>query len=59
MQLYDSIGPNPRTVRIFIAEKGIDLPKVEVDIHGGENRDGPYLAKNRAANARHSNSITA
>jgi glutathione S-transferase len=46
MQLYNSIGPNPRAVRIFMAEKGIDLPKVEVDILGGDNRKGPYLAKN-------------
>jgi len=48
MQLYNSIGPNPRAVRIFMAERGVDLPKVEVDIRGGENRQGPYLAKNPA-----------
>jgi glutathione S-transferase len=48
MQLYNSIGPNPRAVRIFMAERGIDLPKVEVDIRGGENRKAPYLAKNPA-----------
>jgi glutathione S-transferase len=46
MRLYNSIGPNPRAVRIFMAERGIDLPKVEVDIRGGENRQAPYLAKN-------------
>ena len=46
MQLYNSIGPNPRAVRIFMAEKGIELPKTEVDIRGGENRQGAYLAKN-------------
>jgi glutathione S-transferase len=46
MHLYNSIAPNPRAVRIFMAEKGIDLPKVEGDIHDGENRKGPYLAKN-------------
>ncbi|HZK91001.1 MAG TPA: glutathione S-transferase family protein [Stellaceae bacterium] len=48
MQLYNSIGPNPRAVRIFMAERGVDLPKVEVDIRGGENRQGPYLGKNPA-----------
>jgi glutathione S-transferase len=48
MQLYNSIGPNPRAVRIFMAERGIELPKIEVDIRGGENRQGPYLAKNPA-----------
>lgn len=46
MKLYNSIGPNPKTVRMFMAEKGIELPKVEVDLMGGENRREPYLAKN-------------
>ena len=48
MQLYNSIGPNPRVVRMFMAERGIELPRVEVDIRGGENRQAPYLAKNPA-----------
>ena len=46
MLLYNSVGPNPRVVRIFVAERGIELPKVEVDIRGGENRREPYLSKN-------------
>ncbi|HUN43129.1 MAG TPA: glutathione S-transferase family protein [Acetobacteraceae bacterium] len=46
MLLYNSIGPNPRVVRIFMAERGIELPKVEVDIRGSENRQPPYLSKN-------------
>jgi glutathione S-transferase len=46
MKLYTSIGPNPKTVRMFMAEKGIELSKVEVDLMGGENRRPPYLAKN-------------
>lgn len=46
MQLYNSIGPNPKVVRMFMAERGIELPKVEVDIRGGENRREPYLSKN-------------
>jgi glutathione S-transferase len=48
MKFYNSIGPNPRVVRMFMAEKGIDLPTVEVDLRGGENRREPYLAKNPA-----------
>jgi glutathione S-transferase len=48
MQLYNSIGPNPRAVRMFMAERGVDLPKVEVDLRGGENRREPYLSKNPA-----------
>ena len=27
LKLYNSIGPNPRTVKMFMAEKGIDLPR--------------------------------
>lgn len=46
MRLYNSIGPNPKVVRMFMAERGIDLPRIEVDIRGGENRREPYLAKN-------------
>jgi glutathione S-transferase len=46
MLLYNSIGPNPRVVRVFMAERGIELPRVEVDIRAGENRQPPYLAKN-------------
>lgn len=48
MKLYDSIGPNPRVVRIFLAEKGIEVPVQKVDLLGGENRQGPYLERNPA-----------
>lgn len=47
MKLYDSaMAPNPRIVRIYLAEKGIDVPKVEVNIAKAENRQPEYLAKN-------------
>jgi glutathione S-transferase len=46
MRLYNSIGPNPKVVRMLMAEKGIEFPRVEVDIRGGENRREPFLAKN-------------
>ena len=46
MKLYDSIGPNPRVVRIFMAEKGIDMPKQTVDLRGGENRQAEHLKRN-------------
>lgn len=42
MKLYTSIGPNPRVVTMFMAEKGIELPQVEIDLRGGENRRAPY-----------------
>jgi glutathione S-transferase len=48
MRLYNSIGPNPKVVRMFMAERGIDMPKVEIDLRGGENRQAPFLAKNPA-----------
>lgn len=44
MKFYNSIGPNPRMVRMFMAEKGFDLPKVEVDLLRGENRREPYVS---------------
>ena len=45
MKLFDSIGPNPRVVRIAIAEKAMSIPTVTVDLMAGENRQAPYLAK--------------
>jgi len=37
MKLYDyQLAPNPRRVRIFLAEKGITVPTVQVDLRGGE-----------------------
>ncbi len=37
MKLYDcKTAPSPRRVRIFIAEKGIDIETVQVDLGGGE-----------------------
>lgn len=46
MKLYQSIGPNPRLVRMFLIEKGIELPKVDIDIIAGENRRPAFLAIN-------------
>jgi glutathione S-transferase len=46
MKLYDSIGPNPHIVRMFMAEKGIDMPRQAVDLRGGENRQEPHLKRN-------------
>jgi len=42
MHFYNSMGPNPKVVRMFMAEKGIDIPTTEVDLMGGENRKPPY-----------------
>lgn len=48
MLFYDSVGPNPQVVRIFAAERGIDLPKTTIDLRGGENRQPAYMARNPA-----------
>lgn len=48
MKLYTSIGPNPRLVRLFLAEKQVELPQVQIDILAGENRRPPYLGLNPA-----------
>jgi len=48
MKFYNSIGPNPRVVRMFMAEKGIEIPREEVDLLKGDNRRDPYLQKNSA-----------
>lgn len=47
MKLYDlPPSPNARRARIFIAEKGLEIPTVAVDMMKGENRQPDYLAKN-------------
>ena len=49
MKFFNSIGPNPKLVRMFAAEKGYEFPEVEeVDIMAGANRQGAYLEKNPA-----------
>jgi glutathione S-transferase len=47
MKLYDSKGaPNPRRVTVFLAEKGIEIPRQEVSIAKGEHRQPEYLKIN-------------
>ena len=48
MKLYNSIGPNPRVVKMFMAEKGIEMPFEEIDIMGGANRQEDYTKVNPA-----------
>lgn len=45
MKLYTSLGPNPHVVRMFMAEKGIELPTQEIDVRGGETRREPYITE--------------
>ena len=47
VKLYNhAVAPNPRRVRIFVAEKGIGLSLEEVDILAGQSRTPEFLAKN-------------
>ena len=46
MKLYNSVGPNPHVVRMFMAERGIEVPTEAIDIMKGENREPAYLEKN-------------
>lgn len=39
-------APNPRRVRIFLAEKGIDIPKQEVDLGAFQQRTEEFTALN-------------
>lgn len=46
MKFHTSVGPNPHVVAMFIAEKGLNIETVNVDLMGGENRKAPYTEKN-------------
>jgi glutathione S-transferase len=47
MKIYDfKLAPNPRRVRIFLAEKGAEVTYVQVDIIAGHNRRVEFLEKN-------------
>ena len=47
MKIYDFAGaPNPKKLRVYLAEKGIKVPFESVDIIGGKNRTPDFLRKN-------------
>jgi glutathione S-transferase len=47
MKIYDSdTAPNPRRVRIFLAEKGVAVPYEQVDITKADNRSPAFRARN-------------
>lgn len=47
MKIYDFVGaPNPKKLRVYLAEKGITIPCEQVNIVSGENRQPPFLNKN-------------
>ena len=46
MKLINSVGPNPKVVRMFMAERGVNVETVDIDLMAGENRQPDYLTKN-------------
>ncbi|MFI4936443.1 MAG: glutathione S-transferase family protein [Caulobacterales bacterium] len=48
MKLYGAPmpAPNPRRVRIFLAEKGVDLPETPVDLMKREHKSDEHRARN-------------
>lgn len=52
MLLYQfRMGTNPRRVIIYLSEKGVDVPRYELDYAGGEHRSPAYLRINPAGRA--------
>ena len=50
MRFYDcKTAPSPRRARIFIAEKGIQVETIEVDLRSGEHRNEEFSALNAYA----------
>jgi len=47
MKVYDFVGaPNPKKLRVYLAEKGLQIPCVQVNIVTQENRTPEFLKKN-------------
>jgi glutathione S-transferase len=47
MKLYDGgRAPNPRRVRVFLAEKGVNLPTEQIDLGGLQQKTDAYTAIN-------------
>jgi glutathione S-transferase len=46
MQLYNSFGPNPRAMRMFLKEKNLTIPTKDIDLMKAENRRPPYTDRN-------------
>ncbi|MEZ5571500.1 MAG: glutathione S-transferase family protein [Halioglobus sp.] len=49
MKLYSSVGPNPRVVKMFMLERGIEIAEQNVDIMAGENLGEDYRKLNPSA----------
>ena len=49
MLFHDADAPSPRRVRIFLAEKGLDIPRRTLSLARREQFDPAYLARNPRA----------
>jgi glutathione S-transferase len=49
MKFYDcATAPSPRRVRIYLAEKGITVPKVQIDLRNNEHLTSAFRADVRS-----------
>ena len=46
MKFTNSVGPNPKMVRMFMSELGVSIESSDIDLMAGENRQEAHLAKN-------------
>ena len=48
MKLYGEAmpAPNPRRVRIFLAEKGLSVPEIPIGLRQGGHKSPEHLARN-------------
>jgi glutathione S-transferase len=46
MKLFNSVGPNPKVVRMFMAECAVDIEQQDIDLMSGENRQPDFLKIN-------------
>jgi len=48
MKLYNTPmpAPNPRRVRVFLAEKGVEIPLVDLALQKGEQKAAEHVARN-------------
>ncbi len=50
MKLYEfEPFPNPRRVRMFLAEKGLDVERIQINVPEGEHRQPAFKTKNPTA----------
>jgi glutathione S-transferase len=47
VRIFDfPFAPNPHKLRVYLAEKGVSIPLVRIDLRKGENQTPEFLAKN-------------